>query len=89
MSAPDDELPDPEDPAVRDALIEAAAGAWRGRTPHGEVRSHPAWHDLDAEGRVEAHDRAATSRALEAALDPQGLSSTARAVLARIRNASR
>jgi hypothetical protein len=53
------------------------------------VRSHPAWHDLDAEGRVEAHDRAATSRALEAALDPQGLSSTARAVLARIRNAGR
>ncbi len=89
MSAPDDELPDPEDPAARDALIEAAAGAWRGRSPHGEVRSHPAWHDLDADGRVEAHDRAATSRALEAALDPQGLSSTARAVLARIRNAGR
>jgi hypothetical protein len=53
------------------------------------VRSHPAWHDLDAEGRVEAHDRAATSRALESALDPEGLSSTARAVLARIRNAGR
>ena len=87
MSAPDDELP--EDPAERDALIEAAAGAWRGRTPHGAVRTHPAWHALDAEGRVEAHDRAATSRALEAALDPQGLSSTARAVLARIRNAGR
>lgn len=87
MSAPDDELP--EDPTARDALIEAAATAWRGRTPHGDVRSHPAWHDLDDEGRVEAHDRAATSRALEAALDPQGLSSTARAVLARIRNAGR
>lgn len=69
--------------------MEAAAGAFRGRTPHGAVRSHPAWHDLDAAGRVEAHDRAALSRTIEAALDPEGLSSTARAVLARIRGATR
>ncbi|MFO0628546.1 MAG: hypothetical protein U0325_23435 [Polyangiales bacterium] len=89
MSPPDDERPDPADPADREALIEAAAGAWRGRSPHGEVRAHPAWHDLDADGRVEAHDRAATSRTVEAALDPEGLSTTARAVLARIRNAAR
>ncbi len=74
MSDPDDE-----------ALIEAVAGAYRERGPLGEVRSHPAWHDLDAQGRDEAWEVAARSRAMEAALDPEGLSTTARAVLARIR----
>jgi hypothetical protein len=70
-----------------EALIEAVAGAYRERGPRGEVRSHPAWHDLDAAGREAAWAAAAGSRAMEAALDPQGLSSTARAVLARIRRA--
>jgi hypothetical protein len=70
-----------------EALIEAVAGAYRERGPRGEVRPHPAWHDLDAAGREAAWAAAATSRALEAALDPEGLSSTARAVLARIRRA--
>lgn len=70
-----------------EALVEAAAGAHRERGPRGEVRSHPAWHDLDVTGREAAWAAAAESRALEAALDPAGLSSTARAVLARIRRA--
>lgn len=68
-----------------EALVEAVAGAYRERGPRGEVRSHPAWHDLDAAGREAAWAAAAEARALEAALDPEGLSSTARAVLARIR----
>jgi hypothetical protein len=65
-------------------LIEEVAGAFR---PHSvdELRYHPAWHDLDATGRTRAYDRARVMRPLEAALDPDGLSTTARTVLARIR----
>ena len=48
-----------------------------------------AGHDLDDAGRVEAFAVTAKLRALEAALDPDGLSTTARAVLARIEAASR
>ena len=68
-----------------EALIEAAAGAWRERDRDGRARFHPAWWDLDDAGRRAAFEAARVSRALEAALDPDGLSSTARAVLARIR----
>ncbi len=70
---------------TREALVEAAAGAHRPRRPGGGVGTSPAWHDLDAAGREEAFRAAALARRLEAALDPEGLSSTARAVLARIR----
>ncbi|MGC4000025.1 MAG: hypothetical protein QM767_22350 [Anaeromyxobacter sp.] len=69
----------------RALLVEKAASAWRPRRPGGGVGSHPAWHDLDEAGRREAFDVARLSRRLEAALDPEGLSSTGRAVLARIR----
>jgi hypothetical protein len=72
-------------PEDRDELIEAAAGAWRPRDPQGRVHPHPAWADLDDAGRRAAYEMARQSRTLEAALDPEGLSTTARAVLARIR----
>lgn len=64
-------------------LIEQVAGAYR---PHAgdELPYHKAWHDLDADGRVRAFELARTLRTLEAALDGEGLSTTARAVLARI-----
>ncbi len=67
----------------REALVEEAAGAWR---PHGvgAVRPHPAWADLDAAGRIEVYELTRALRRREAALDPKGLSTTARAVLARI-----
>ncbi len=68
----------------REALIEAAAGAYRARDPYGSIRSHPAWHDLDEEGRKEAFERALRHRAIEAALDPDGLSTTAKAILSRL-----
>ena len=73
----------PEDEA---RLIEEVASAWR---PHdsSELRFHPAWHDLDESAREAAFDVAARLRTMEAALDPGGLSTTARAVLARIRSA--
>jgi hypothetical protein len=69
----------------REPLIEAVAGAYRPRDPHGGVRAHPAFYDLDEAGREEAFEAALALRAMEAALDPDGLSTTARAVLARIR----
>ncbi len=68
----------------REILVERAASAFRPRRPGGGVGAHPAWHDLDPAGRLEAFDAAAASRRLEAALDPGGLSCTARAVLALI-----
>lgn len=69
----------------REVLIEAVAGAFRARDPRGGLRAHPAWHDLDDAGREEAYATAVELRALEAALDPEGLSATGRAVMARIR----
>jgi hypothetical protein len=72
----------------RELLVEAAASAYRPRDPHGNIRPHKAWLDLDEAGRTEAFEAARTLRAMEAALDPEGLSSTARAVLDRIRKGS-
>lgn len=69
----------------REVLIERVAGAHRARDPHGRVTASPAWHDLDEAGRVEAFAVATQLRALEAAIDAEGLSTTARAVLARLR----
>lgn len=70
----------------REHLIEEAASAWRPRGP-GAIRPHPAWSDLDAAGRREVFEIARLLRRLESALDADGLSCTARAVLARIRDA--
>lgn len=65
-------------------LVEQVASAYRPPSPD-ELRYHPAWHDLDAAGRVRAFELARSLRPLEAALDGEGLSSTARSVLRRIR----
>jgi hypothetical protein len=69
----------------REALVAAATSAYRKRDAEGRILVDPAWLDLDEAGRREAFDAAAGQRALEAALDPGGLSATARAVLARIK----
>jgi hypothetical protein len=71
-------------PEQREALLEAVGSACRERDLDGNLTALPAWHDLDQASRVEAAERAAELRRMEAALDPEGLSSTARAVLARI-----
>lgn len=68
-------------------LLEQATTAWRPTDPDGSVRAHPAWADLDARGREELHDLVELQRRIEATLDDDGLSTTGRAVLARIRAA--
>ena len=65
-----------------DALIESATTAWRPGT-----RPHPAWADLDAAGRADAYERTRLLRRLEAAIDPDGLSTLARRVLDVVRGA--
>ena len=74
MATADDEL-----------LIEQVVSAHRARDLDGRVKSHPAWHDLDAAGRAEAFDSTTLTRSLESALDGRGQSTTVKAVLARIR----
>lgn len=69
----------------REILIEQAISAHRPSDPGGPIRPHPAWLDLPAEDRVRVFDETVRARAIEAALDPDGLSTTARAALARIR----
>lgn len=69
----------------RRELIEAVTSAHRARHADGRILAHEAWWDLDAADREAAAEAAAVARRLEAAVDPQGLSSTAHAVLRRIR----
>jgi hypothetical protein len=70
-------------PEELELLIEQVAGAHRPPV-RDELRYHPSWHDLDAAGRVRAYERAVGLRELEAALDPDGFSTAARAVLAKL-----
>jgi hypothetical protein len=65
-------------------LLEQVVSAHRERTVDGVIKSHPAWHDLDAEGRRAAFDETLRQRALERAADRAGESSTIKAVLARL-----
>ncbi len=71
-------------PTERLILIEQVTTAHRERDPRGGAKPHPAWFDLDHAGRVAAFEQTLGQRRLEAALDPDGLSTTARAVLERI-----
>jgi hypothetical protein len=72
-------------PEEEELLVEQVAGAHRLAPRQFEDLSYlPAWHDLSPEARARAFDRARALRTAEAALDPDGLSTTARAVLARI-----
>jgi hypothetical protein len=68
-----------------ETLVSAATSAYRARDAEGRLVPDAAWMDLDADGRRAAYDATLRQRRLEATLDPDGLSSTARAVLRRIR----
>jgi hypothetical protein len=65
-------------------LLEQVTSAHRERGVDGVIRGHPAWFDLDEAGRVAAFDATLELRRLEQAADPDGLSTTARALLARL-----
>ena len=69
----------------RDLLIEAQASAFRERDPMGRILPSPAWWDLSPQDRDAAFALLLASRRLERLVDPQGLTTTARAVLARAR----
>jgi hypothetical protein len=68
----------------REDLIEDAILAWRPRTPDGRVLEHPSWADLDTAGREAVFEETLVMRVLEAALDPDGYSTTVKAVAAAI-----
>jgi hypothetical protein len=70
----------------RRGLIEQVTSAWRPRDRDGRIMGHPAWYDLGEDGRVAVYRTTAVIRRIEAALDPEGLSSTGRTVMARIVN---
>lgn len=65
-------------------LVSHATSAHRARDAEGRLLPDPAWMDLDADGRGAAFEATVRLRRMEAAIDPQGLTSTAYAVLARL-----
>lgn len=73
--------------ASDESLIEQVASAFRARDAFGRIRESPAFADLAEAERVQAHSLSVAQRKLEAALDPDGLSTTGKLVLARIRAA--
>jgi hypothetical protein len=68
----------------RQQLIDESSTAWRPRTPDGRILEHPAWADLDGASRKTAFEESLVMRVLEAAVDPDGYSTTVRAVAAAI-----
>lgn len=70
---------------VQDLLVEAVLSPHRERDRDGRPVPPPAWWDLPPEALDAVHRAALEARRLEQLLDPEGLSGTARAVLARIR----
>jgi len=70
-------------PQTTEQLISAYSTAHRERDPRS-LRYHPAFYDLDAADREVAFEETRRLRTMEAGLDPEGLSTTARAVLDRI-----
>ena len=65
-------------------LVEETTTAWRAHAPDGRVLEHPAWADLPPPARLDAFEEALAMRVIEAGLDPAGLSTTVRAVMAEI-----
>lgn len=70
-------------------LLEQVVSAHRERGVDGRIKSHPAWHDLPADGRVAAYEATLRLREMERALSNDGRSSTVHALLSRIRSGGR
>jgi hypothetical protein len=75
----------PLTPAERDLLVEQVVTAHRERDVQGRVRSSPAFHDLDEAGRMQAFEATLAARTVEAALDPEGRSTTVLSILRVVR----
>ena len=71
--------------ADRDLIVEAATTAHRPVRSDGEIAFHPAFFDLDLQGREQLFAATWRQRELERCSDPAGLSATSRAVLQRLR----
>ena len=71
-------------PKQREELITEALTAHR-ETLRYRILPHRSWMDLDDVGREQLFEDTVTVRSMEAALDSDGLSTTAHAVLAKIR----
>ena len=67
----------------REILVEAVCSPFRERDPLGRVLPSPAWWDLSPTDREIAFDAQLAARRLERALDAEGFSGSARAVLSR------
>ncbi len=72
----------------QEVQLEAATTAFRERDVSVRIQPSPAWWDLSPEDREHLFERQMEVRLVEAALDPDGLSSTARAVLGRFDDVS-
>lgn len=68
----------------KDLLIEEAVSACRERNPWGRVLPSRAWWDLPQKDRETLFARQLGSRIIERALDPNGRSTTVRAVMERL-----
>ncbi len=71
--------------AARDLLIEQATSACRERNAWGRILPASAWWDLPPEARESVFQLQLEGRLIERALAPDGLSTTVRAVLERLR----
>jgi hypothetical protein len=67
-----------------ETLLEEVLSAHRARSPRGEIIAAPAFADLGPDDRERAYRESLMQRAIEGALHPEGLSTTARAILSRI-----
>lgn len=65
-------------------LIEAAVTAYRERDTEGRIVPSAAWWDLSPELAEKLFRAQVLTREIERALDPEGQTGTAKAVLARI-----
>jgi hypothetical protein len=74
----------PPSDAERDRLFEEVISAYRRRDPRGGVSPSPAFYDLAERDRESAFDEALRLRAIEAAIDAGGQSTTVKAALAII-----
>ncbi len=66
-------------------LLEEAVSAYRERTTSGRILPSPAWWDLPVEARELLFTKQLQSRVVERAVSSDGMSTTVRSILNRLR----